>query len=77
MIESGAVRFRPIALTAGTLIVGAIVILFDPIFSGMAVSLLFGTLVSTILTLFVVPLFYYLFKKRFGHQEQKEGGKGD
>ncbi|MEA1996273.1 MAG: efflux RND transporter permease subunit, partial [Gemmatimonadota bacterium] len=64
VIESGAVRFRPIALTAGTLIVGAVVILFDPIFSGLAVSLFFGALVSTVLTLFVVPLFYYLFKKR-------------
>lgn len=64
VIESGAVRFRPIALTAGTLIVGAVVILFDPIFSGLAVSLLFGALVSTVLTLFVVPLFYYLFKQR-------------
>ena len=70
VIESGAVRFRPIALTAGTLIVGAVVILFDPIFSGLAVSLLFGALVSTVLTLFVVPLFYYLFKERFGHSEQ-------
>ncbi|OGG03130.1 MAG: multidrug transporter AcrB [Candidatus Glassbacteria bacterium RIFCSPLOWO2_12_FULL_58_11] len=67
VIESGAVRFRPIALTAGAVIVGAVVILFDPIFSGLAVSLLFGALVSTILTLFVVPLFYYLFKVRFGH----------
>jgi len=72
VIESGAVRFRPIALTAGTLIVGAVVILFDPIFSGMAVSLLFGTLVSTILTLFVVPLFYYLFKKHLNHLDEKE-----
>ena len=66
VIESGAVRFRPIALTAGTLIVGAIVILFDPIFSGLAVSLFFGALVSTILTLFVVPLFYYLYKQKSG-----------
>ena len=64
VIESGAVRFRPIALTSGAVIVGAVVILFDPIFSGLAVSLLFGALVSTVLTLFVVPLFYYLFKQR-------------
>ncbi len=65
VIESGAVRFRPIALTAGTLIVGAVVILADPIFSGLAVSLLYGALVSTVLTLVVVPLFYYLFKQRW------------
>jgi len=71
VIESGAVRFRPIALTAGTLIVGAIVILFDPIFSGLAVSLLFGAFVSTILTLFLVPLFYYMFKKRYPHLEKE------
>jgi multidrug efflux pump subunit AcrB len=72
VIESGAVRFRPIALTAGTLVVGAVVILFDPIFAGMAVSLLFGTMVSTVLTLLVVPLFYYLFKKHFGHLDEKK-----
>jgi multidrug efflux pump subunit AcrB len=69
VIESGAVRFRPIALTAGTLIVGAVVILADPIFSGLAVSLLYGALVSTVLTLFVVPLFYYLFKKRWPDEQ--------
>ncbi|MEA2062071.1 MAG: efflux RND transporter permease subunit, partial [Gemmatimonadota bacterium] len=75
VVESGAVRFRPIALTAGTLVVGAVVILFDPIFSGMAVSLLFGTLVSTILTLFVVPLFYYLFKKHTTGSTSKVEGE--
>jgi multidrug efflux pump subunit AcrB len=76
VIESGAVRFRPIALTAGTLIVGAVVILADPIFSGLAVSLLYGALVSTVLTLFVVPLFYYLFKQRWpGKERVKKPGE--
>ncbi|HLA40330.1 MAG TPA: efflux RND transporter permease subunit, partial [Candidatus Glassbacteria bacterium] len=74
IIESGAVRFRPIALTSGAVIGGAIVILFYPIFSGLAVSLLFGALVSTVLTLFVVPLFYYLFKRRFPGDAGQHGG---
>ncbi len=60
MIEAGAVRTRPIALTAGTVVIGAIVILFDPIFEGLAVSLITGALASTLLTLIVVPSIYYL-----------------
>jgi len=72
VIESGAVRFRPIALTSGAIIVGAIVILFDPIFAGLAVSLFFGALVSTVLTLFVVPLFYYLYKERWGGETEPQ-----
>jgi multidrug efflux pump subunit AcrB len=60
VLEAGAVRFRPILLTAGTVVVGAFVILFDPIFEGLAISLMFGTLASTVLTLVVVPLVYYL-----------------
>jgi multidrug efflux pump subunit AcrB len=72
VIESGAVRFRPIALTSGAIIVGAIVILFDPIFAGLAVSLFFGALVSTVLTLFVVPLFYYLYKARWDSESNHD-----
>ncbi len=72
VIESGAVRFRPIALTSGAIIVGAIVILFDPIFAGLAVSLFFGALVSTVLTLFVVPLFYYLYKARWSGESNTD-----
>ncbi|UCC49669.1 MAG: efflux RND transporter permease subunit [Gemmatimonadota bacterium] len=60
VIEAGAVRTRPIALTAGTVVIGAIVILFDPIFEGLAVSLITGALASTLLTLIVVPSIYYL-----------------
>ena len=63
VLEAGAVRFRPILLTAGTVVVGAFVILFDPIFQGLAISLMFGTLASTVLTLVVVPLVYYLMEK--------------
>lgn len=60
VIEAGAVRTRPIALTAGTVVIGAIVILFDPIFEGLAVSLISGALASTVLTLIVVPSIYFL-----------------
>ena len=66
VIEAGAVRTRPIALTAGTVVIGAIVILFDPIFEGLAVALVSGALASTILTLVVVPSIYYLVHHKRG-----------
>lgn len=59
IIESGAVRTTPIILTAGGVVLGAIVMLFDPIFQGLAISLMGGTITSTILTLVVVPLLYF------------------
>lgn len=59
IIEAGAVRTTPILLTAGAVALGAIIILFDPIFQGLAISLIGGTLTSTMLTLIVVPLLYY------------------
>lgn len=64
VIEAGAVRTRPIALTAGTVVIGAVVILFDPIFEGLAVSLITGAVASTVLTLVVVPGIYYLARRR-------------
>jgi len=64
VIESGAVRTTPILLTAGTVVIGAFVILFDPIFQGLAISLMGGTIVSTVLTLLVVPLVYYMIEKK-------------
>ncbi|MFV0564819.1 MAG: efflux RND transporter permease subunit [Flavobacteriaceae bacterium] len=67
-IEAGAVRTTPILLTAGTVVIGAFVILFDPIFQGLAISLMGGTIVSTVLTLLVVPLVYYLIERK-NHQE--------
>jgi multidrug efflux pump subunit AcrB len=63
-IEAGAVRTTPILLTAGTVVIGAFVILFDPIFQGLAISLMGGTMVSTVLTLLVVPLVYYMIEKK-------------
>jgi len=59
ILESGAVRFRPIFLTAGAALLGAWPITLDPIFSGLAWSVIFGLLVSTAFTLVVIPLMYY------------------
>src|SRR3569623_3306322 len=59
VIHSAAVRARPIALTAFAAMLGALFILDAPIFNGLAVSLIFGILVSTLLTLVVIPLLYY------------------
>jgi multidrug efflux pump subunit AcrB len=61
VIEAGAVRLLPIALTAGTVITGSFVMVFDPIFQGLAISLMMGALMSTILTVVVIPLAYYLY----------------
>jgi multidrug efflux pump subunit AcrB len=51
-------------LTAGTVVIGALVILFDPIFQGLAVSLVTGAVASTVLTLIVVPGIYFLMRHR-------------
>jgi multidrug efflux pump subunit AcrB len=59
ILESGAVRFRPIFLTAGTTLLGAWPITLDPIFSGLAWSIIFGLFVSTAFTLVVIPVMYY------------------
>ncbi len=74
VIEAGAVRTRPIALTAGTVVIGAIVILFDPIFEGLAVALITGALASTLLTLVVVPSIYYLVHRERGDGESSTAG---
>ena len=59
-------RFRPIVLTALALVAGGGVILLDPIFQGLAVALISGVLVSTALTLIVIPLLYYMYLKTVG-----------
>ncbi len=64
VLEAGAVRLRPILLTALAIVLGSAVILADPVFGGLAISLIFGTLASTILTLIVVPLLLYLLLSR-------------
>jgi multidrug efflux pump subunit AcrB len=64
VIRAGAIRARPIALTALAAMAGAFFILDDPIFNGLAVSLIFGILVSTLLTLGVIPILYFGYRKR-------------
>jgi multidrug efflux pump subunit AcrB len=58
LLEAGAIRFKPILLTAVAAMIGAAVILFDPIFQGLAISLLFGLASSTMLTVLVIPAIY-------------------
>lgn len=62
VVDAGAVRFRPMALTAAAVIVGSAVILFDPIFQGLAISLLFGLVSSTLLTVVVIPAIYIVLR---------------
>ncbi|HVZ76508.1 MAG TPA: efflux RND transporter permease subunit [Gemmatimonadaceae bacterium] len=64
VIEAGAVRFRPIALTAAAVVVGGIVMVLDPIFQGLAVALMSGAVVATLLTMVVVPLLYWELRTR-------------
>jgi len=64
IIEPGAVRTTPILLTTGAVVIGASIILFDPIFQGLAISLVFGAAVSTVLTLLVVPIIYYITERK-------------
>ena len=67
VIDAGAVRFRPMALTAAAVIVGSAVILFDPIFQGLAISLMAGEVASLLLSRVTVPVLYFLAHQRRGH----------
>ncbi|WP_300535222.1 efflux RND transporter permease subunit [Sphingosinicella sp.] len=62
LIEAGAIRFKPIVLTAAAAMIGAAVILTDPIFQGLAISLLFGLASSTLLTVLVIPAIYVVLR---------------
>jgi multidrug efflux pump subunit AcrB len=64
VVQSAAVRAQPIALTGLAAMIGAFFILDDPIFNGLAISLIFGILVSTLLTLVVIPVLYYALYRR-------------
>jgi multidrug efflux pump subunit AcrB len=64
VVQSAAARAKPIALTGIAAMLGALFILDDPIFNGLAVSLIFGILVSTLLTLVVIPVLYYAIDRR-------------
>ena len=63
VIQAAAVRAKPITLTALAAILGALFILDDPIFNGLAIALIFGILISTLLTLIVIPVMYYAFRR--------------
>jgi multidrug efflux pump subunit AcrB len=64
LVTAGAVRFRPIVLTAAAVVVGSFVMLFDPIFQGLAIAMMFGAVAATALTLVAVPLLYYEFFRK-------------
>jgi len=71
VIEAGKVRFRPILLTALAIMFGSMIMITDPVFGGLAVALIFGTLSSTILTLLVIPLMYYIWQWHGGVKQQE------
>ncbi|MHC4401839.1 MAG: efflux RND transporter permease subunit, partial [Planctomycetota bacterium] len=73
VIQSVAVRTRPILLTAGTTLLGNWVITLDPIFSGLAWAIIFGILTSTLFTLLVIPVVYWLL---YGREEPAESAQG-
>ncbi|MGE5310909.1 MAG: efflux RND transporter permease subunit, partial [Nitrospirota bacterium] len=74
VIDAGAVRFRPMMLTAAAVVVGASVILFDPIFQGLAISLMAGEVASLFLSRMTVPVLYYLDKRwEFAHRRKSAG----
>ena len=77
LITAGAVRLRPIVLTAAAVVVGSFVMIFDPIFQGLAIAMMFGAVAATALTLIAVPLLYFeFFRNRqcplAGEEEEQE-----
>ncbi|MDI3327860.1 MAG: efflux RND transporter permease subunit [Alicyclobacillaceae bacterium] len=75
VVTAGVVRAKPILLTAAAVVVGAFVILFDPIFQGLAISLMFGTAASTVLTLFVIPVLYFAVEIRRERRRQRAAAR--
>jgi multidrug efflux pump subunit AcrB len=74
VVEAGAVRFRPMLLTAAAVVVGAFVILFDPIFQGLAISLMMGEVAATLLSRAAVPVVYYLIARRGRAEDLRQQG---
>ena len=66
VVDAGAVRFRPMMLTAAAVVVGASVILFDPIFQGLAISLMAGEIASLFLSRLTVPILFYMIERKSG-----------
>jgi multidrug efflux pump subunit AcrB len=73
VIDAGAVRFRPMALTAAAVVVGASVILFDPIFQGLAISLMAGEVASLLLSRMAVPVLYFIGNRRAARGARPSG----
>ncbi len=74
VVEAGAVRFRPMLLTAAAVVVGSFVMLFDPIFQGLAISLMTGEVAATFLSRLAVPVVYYLIARRGRAEELRREG---
>ncbi|HEX6901398.1 MAG TPA: efflux RND transporter permease subunit [Thermoanaerobaculia bacterium] len=74
VVEAGAVRFRPMLLTASAVVVGSLVILFDPIFQGLAISLMMGEVAATLLSRMAVPVVYYLIARHGRADSLREEG---
>jgi multidrug efflux pump subunit AcrB len=64
VLQAGITRLRPILLTAFAIILGTFIMIFDPVFGGLAVSLIYGSFASTVLTLLVIPLMYFWYESR-------------
>lgn len=76
VVDAGAVRFRPILLTAAAVVVGALVILSDPIFRGLAIALIAGAIASTLLSQVAVPVLYYMSARKKHLQAKPEDPAG-
>jgi multidrug efflux pump subunit AcrB len=74
VVEAGVVRFRPMLLTAAAVVVGSFVMLFDPIFQGLAISLMTGEVAATLLSRLAVPVVYYLIARRGRAEELRQEG---
>jgi multidrug efflux pump subunit AcrB len=74
VVEAGAVRFRPMLLTAAAVVVGSLVILFDPIFQGLALSLMMGEVAATFLSRMAVPVVYYVIARRGRAESLRQDG---
>jgi multidrug efflux pump subunit AcrB len=72
VVDAGAIRFRPMVLTAAAVVVGAAVILFDPIFQGLAISLMAGEVASLMLSRMTVPVVYFMMRRR----EERRAARG-
>lgn len=74
VVQAGSVRLRPIMLTALAIMLGTAIMILDPVFGGLAISLIFGTLASTVLTLFVIPLGYFTYANFLERRATRKAG---